>query len=79
MTTITLTKEHGYVLGVAVASVFVLQWMALKVGLARKAAHVEYPNMYATDTEAKENKAKFIFNCAQRGHQKYYLNMSNGC
>jgi len=30
---------------------------------------VKYPSMYADSAEAEKDKAKFVFNCVQRGHQ----------
>ncbi|KAI8824881.1 uncharacterized protein EV422DRAFT_236550 [Fimicolochytrium jonesii] len=73
---LTVTPEHGYALGVAAASALTLQWLAFKVGGARKAANVPYPYMYAERSEidkdvekdVKKNK-KHIFNCTQRAHQ----------
>ena len=37
----------------------------------RKAAKVPYPNAYASAAEAKENKDKYLFNCAQRAHANF--------
>lgn len=54
-----------------VASTFLNQWLALNVAKYRKRAEVPYPNAYATATETKDNKAKYLFNCAQRSHATY--------
>lgn len=70
MASVTLSKEHGYVLAVATSVPFILQWMAFKVGGARKAAGIAYPTMYASEAEVKDKKEALIFNCTQRGHQK---------
>ena len=42
-----------------------------RVGEYRRAAKVAYPNAYATNAEAKEDKAKYLFNCAQRAHVSF--------
>merc|ERR1711976_569714 len=58
---ITLSADYGYIVLVAVASVFVLQYLGINVGRARKKYGVKYPTMYS-DQHA-------IFNCIQRAHQ----------
>ncbi|CAF0795720.1 unnamed protein product [Rotaria sordida] len=63
--TIVLSKEHGYAAGVALSSWFVLQYMGVNVMKARKRYNVEYPALYAPDSNP-QGKA---FNCVQRGHQ----------
>jgi glutathione S-transferase len=63
--TIVLSKEHGYAAGVALSSWLVLQYMGVNVMKARKRYNVDYPALYASDSNA-QGKA---FNCVQRGHQ----------
>ncbi|CAF3385454.1 unnamed protein product [Rotaria socialis] len=63
--TIVLSREHGYAAGVALSSWVVLQYMGINVMKARKRYNVEYPALYAPDTNRHAN----IFNCIQRGHQ----------
>ena len=66
-----LTPSHSYVIATAAFSTFIGQWLAIRVGTFRKAAKVLYPNCYATDAEAKVDKAKYLFNCAQRAHANF--------
>ncbi|KAK4685300.1 hypothetical protein P7C73_g4857, partial [Tremellales sp. Uapishka_1] len=55
--------------GLAVASTYALSaWQFIRVGGARKAAKVDYPNLYASDAEAKADPKKMVFNCHQRAH-----------
>jgi glutathione S-transferase len=56
-----LPEYYGYVVFVAVDSIFVNAWMAYKVGQARKKYNVPYPLMYSPDSND--------FNCVQRAHQ----------
>ncbi|CAG9464073.1 unnamed protein product [Pedinophyceae sp. YPF-701] len=60
-----VTPEYGYVVSTVGAAAIALQYMAVKVALARRAAGVEYPAMYADGTDEASN----VFNCTQRGHQ----------
>jgi len=63
--TFVLSKEHGYAAGVALSSWVVLQYMGINVMKARKRYNVDYPALYANDSNP-QGKA---FNCVQRGHQ----------
>ncbi|GAB1605167.1 microsomal glutathione S-transferase 3-like [Argonauta hians] len=56
-----LPGGYGYVVLVAVASIFLLQWMGFQVMKARKKYDVQYPTMYSKDST--------MFNCIQRVHQ----------
>ncbi|XP_029646510.1 microsomal glutathione S-transferase 3 [Octopus sinensis] len=56
-----LPPAYGYVVLVAVASIFLIQWMGYKVMQARKKYDVKYPTMYSKDSN--------MFNCIQRVHQ----------
>jgi len=58
---IEIAGDYGYVVLVAVASIFFLQYLGIKVGMARKKYEVKYPTMYS-DKEP-------VFNCIQRAHQ----------
>ncbi|XP_060592429.1 glutathione S-transferase 3, mitochondrial-like isoform X1 [Ruditapes philippinarum] len=57
-----LQPEYGYVILVFIASIFLLQWLGIRVGMARKKYEVKYPKMY---TEPYSH----VFNCIQRAHQ----------
>ncbi|XP_023725149.1 microsomal glutathione S-transferase 3-like [Cryptotermes secundus] len=59
--TITIPKEYGYCILVAVGSAFVVTWKAMQVGKARKKFNIPYPTMYSPDNVQ--------FNCIQRAHQ----------
>jgi glutathione S-transferase len=59
----TLPESYGYVILVAVDSVFVNMWLAHNVGKARKKYGIEYPKMYSPDNDN--------FNCVQRAHQNW--------
>lgn len=41
------------------------------MGSYRKAAKVPFPNAYASASEAKDDRAKYLFNCAQRSHANF--------
>lgn len=57
-----LPEGYGYVIFVAVDSVFVNMWMARQVNVARKKYGIQYPTMYSDDNQT--------FNCIQRAHQQ---------
>eukprot|EP00611_Tribonema_gayanum_P025667 TRINITY_DN590_c0_g1_i2.p1 TRINITY_DN590_c0_g1~~TRINITY_DN590_c0_g1_i2.p1 ORF type:complete len:149 (-),score=44.00 TRINITY_DN590_c0_g1_i2:380-826(-) len=67
---VRLQPAHGYVAGVAIASVFVNTWAAFGVGAARKKYNVPYPQMYAETSHAHSTQ----FNCVQRAHQNILEN-----
>jgi len=56
-----LPEGYGYVIVVAVDSIFVNMWMERNVGVARKKYNITYPTMYSPDNNT--------FNCIQRAHQ----------
>ncbi|KAI8337420.1 hypothetical protein BC941DRAFT_425227 [Chlamydoabsidia padenii] len=71
---IVVPSEYGYVLAVSAVSALQLAWLAAGVGAARKKAGVPYPYVYAEKsevekTDGEKDKAKHLFNCAQRAHQ----------
>ncbi|KAJ3240470.1 Microsomal glutathione S-transferase 3 [Chytriomyces hyalinus] len=74
MATITLTWDHGYVLGVGALSTLYPFVLGAQIGKARKRAQVPYPFMYATQAECAADKSKLIFNCYQRAHQNFLEN-----
>ncbi|DBA04040.1 TPA: hypothetical protein N0F65_009387 [Lagenidium giganteum] len=68
---VTLQRDHAYVLLLVVLTAFVNLWAGLKVGAARKKYDVQYPQMYA---EKSDKNAK-AFNCVQRAHQNFLENV----
>lgn len=70
MVLMEVAKPFGYVLGVTAASFLVHHmWMPAKVMAARKKFGVQFPNLYATSENCKDEKSMNDFNCVQRGHQ----------
>jgi glutathione S-transferase len=81
--TLKLQPAYGWVIVDAIFSIFILKWMALSVGMARKRFGIEYPNLYAipgiskrarnpeykTLLEAIPDEDCNAFNCYQRAHQ----------
>ncbi|KAK9691662.1 hypothetical protein RND81_09G210500 [Saponaria officinalis] len=63
---LVLSKEYGYVVLVLVFYCFFNLWMGFQVAKARKKYKVDYPTLYASESENKDAK---LFNCVQRGHQ----------
>jgi len=66
---IAVPDRYPYVLLVAVSTSYLTAWQTYLVGRARKAAKVDYPQVYAEKAEALANKDAQKFNCAQRAHQ----------
>ncbi|XP_057500765.1 uncharacterized protein LOC130784793 [Actinidia eriantha] len=62
----TLPREYGYVVLTLVLYCFLNFWMSSRVVNARKKYNVNFPTMYASESENKDAK---LFNCVQRGHQ----------
>ncbi|KAF8066413.1 AFG1L [Scenedesmus sp. PABB004] len=58
------SPEYGYVLASVAFSAGLVQWQALRVGLARREYGVAYPAVYA---EGDDERAR-TFNCMQRAH-----------
>jgi len=61
MVSIGVPPEFGYVLLVAISSIFMIMWKGIRVGQARKKFDVPYPQMYSDKDP--------LFNCIQRAHQ----------
>ncbi|ORX33595.1 hypothetical protein BD324DRAFT_639454 [Kockovaella imperatae] len=59
-----------------VATATLTFWQGLLVSAARKEAGVHYPNLYATDAEAKADKKKLVYNCTQRAHANTLENVT---
>ena len=68
--TIVLRPEHSLPLAAGIASCFLLTWLGIRVGGARRKAKVDYPHMYASIEDCEKDSAKKVYNCVQRAHQK---------
>ncbi|XP_030850178.1 microsomal glutathione S-transferase 3-like, partial [Strongylocentrotus purpuratus] len=55
-----LPRNFGYVILTAVASAFMVGYLAERVAFARKALKVKYPTFYSPDNQ--------LFNCSQLAH-----------
>ncbi|RIA96347.1 hypothetical protein C1645_815528 [Glomus cerebriforme] len=69
MVQIEIANEFGYVIITGISSVFLVTYLAFKVGGARRRAGVPYPYLYAPKEECDKDEKKMIFNCYQRAHQ----------
>mmetsp|Transcript_649 Transcript_649/g.944 ORF Transcript_649/g.944 Transcript_649/m.944 type:complete len:145 (-) Transcript_649:204-638(-) len=70
MATLEISSDFGYVIIVAGLSWLVNMYNSVLVMKARKKYGVEYPNLYALET----NKHKKEFDSTQRGHQNFLEN-----
>jgi len=61
MVSIEVQPEFGYVILVAILSIFMIMWKGIRVGQARKKMDIPYPQMYSDKDP--------LFNCIQRAHQ----------
>ncbi|KDQ63338.1 hypothetical protein JAAARDRAFT_188921 [Jaapia argillacea MUCL 33604] len=75
MSSITVPEGYSYVIAAAISTSYLLIWQTVRVGAARKAAKVAYPQLYAEKAEAEANKAAMKFNCTQRAHQNTLENI----
>ncbi|KAF1936315.1 membrane-associated proteins in eicosanoid and glutathione metabolism [Clathrospora elynae] len=82
LTTIQVPQEYGYVLITAASSYVLSIWLGVRIGPFRRAAKVPYPNTYASSetianaSSAREKRALYLFNCAQRAHHNALENYS---
>ena len=60
-----IPDAYGYVLGSISTTALVVQWMSIKVALARRECGVKYPKMMADG----DDEQSMVFNCTQRAHQ----------
>lgn len=69
MSEILLPKEYAYPVAFVVATFWLSFWQSMKVSRARKAAKIEYPQLYAEQAQVSSSHKAKIFNCTQRAHQ----------
>ncbi|TFK56322.1 membrane-associated proteins in eicosanoid and glutathione metabolism [Heliocybe sulcata] len=67
--TLVLPQGYTYVLASAVSILPLLTWQTYRVGKARAASGIKYPQLYAEKAEAEASKEALLFNCMQRAHQ----------
>ncbi|EPQ27344.1 uncharacterized protein PFL1_05265 [Pseudozyma flocculosa PF-1] len=70
-----LPVGYGYCVASVVSALWLVFIMGAKVGSARKAAGIPYPQMYAEKQEAEKSREAHLFNCAQRVHQNTLENL----
>eukprot|EP00483_Globobulimina_turgida_P005680 UN05690 len=64
-----LPSNYGLIGLMMIFNGYILLYLGVCVGKARKKYGVEYPNMYADIHHSKNEKNANIFNCIQRAHQ----------
>merc|ERR1712062_408663 len=64
-----LQSNYGLVGLSMIFNLYILMYLGIQVGKARKKYGVDYPNMYADPAHCKDPKMANIFNCIQRAHQ----------
>lgn len=73
-------RPSSYVVLTASSTFFLAFWHGLRVSSFRKAAHIGYPQPYATEeqisaaSDEKKKKDLYLFNCAQRAHGNFLEN-----
>ncbi|PWN37648.1 membrane-associated proteins in eicosanoid and glutathione metabolism [Meira miltonrushii] len=72
---LNLPASYPWVVGVAATIPFLTFWQSMLVSGARKAAKIQYPQVYATKEEESANPSARKFNCAQRAHQNTMENV----
>lgn len=60
-----IPPQYGFVMGSVAVTAGVAQWMAFRVGMARRNTGVKYPAMVAEG----DSEGAMKFNCTQRSHQ----------
>ncbi|KDQ63337.1 hypothetical protein JAAARDRAFT_29357 [Jaapia argillacea MUCL 33604] len=72
---ITIPRGFSYVAAATVSTSYLLFWQSKRVVRARRAAKIEYPQLYAEKSECETNEHAKKFNCVQRAHQNTLENM----
>ncbi|KAH9950992.1 membrane-associated proteins in eicosanoid and glutathione metabolism [Amylocystis lapponica] len=62
-------REMSYPAAAILSTLWLATWQTMRVGFARSAAGIKYPQVYGEKAEAEASKAVRIFNCTQRAHQ----------
>ncbi|PWN49507.1 membrane-associated proteins in eicosanoid and glutathione metabolism [Violaceomyces palustris] len=70
-----IPQGYGYVVLSVIGSFWLVTFQSFKVGSARKAAKIQYPQMYAELAQVEKSKEANLFNCAQRAHQNTLENL----
>ncbi|CAD6893370.1 unnamed protein product [Tilletia controversa] len=65
---ISVPATYGYVGISAFGSILLTTWQMILVSGARKAAGIQYPQLYAEKAEVAASRKAQIFNCTQRAH-----------
>ncbi|KAI0796324.1 membrane-associated proteins in eicosanoid and glutathione metabolism, partial [Irpex lacteus] len=60
---------YSYLLASVASTFWLTFWQSFRVGRARKAAGIPYPQAYAEAAVAVKSQEAQIFNCTQRAHQ----------
>ncbi|KAF2228904.1 membrane-associated proteins in eicosanoid and glutathione metabolism [Viridothelium virens] len=79
MATITVPKDYGYVLLSAALTPLLASWLSFRVPPYRSRAKVAMPQVYAEHSqiaaaEPAQQKAMYLYNCAQRAHGNFVEN-----
>ncbi|KAI1371487.1 membrane-associated proteins in eicosanoid and glutathione metabolism [Hypoxylon crocopeplum] len=69
-------SEYGYVLTVAVSSLFINTLHFVLTAKARNRSGLAYPIPYASQEQAEKDPKAYAFNCAQRAHSNYTENLT---
>ncbi|OCH96439.1 membrane-associated proteins in eicosanoid and glutathione metabolism [Obba rivulosa] len=74
-TAIIIPRDYVYPVATVTSVFWLTTWQMIKVGRARKAANIPYPQVYADKAEAAASPQAQVFNCAQRAHQNTLENL----
>jgi len=68
MSAITISPDYGFV-GAAIVSTALLNvWQTIRIYPARKAAKIDYPQIYAEKAQVEASHEALVYNCTQRAH-----------
>jgi glutathione S-transferase len=63
---VLVAPEYGFVMASIASTAALLQFLAIRVALARRKYDVPYPQMYVGDSTTERGR---VFDCTQRAHQ----------